>query len=88
MRVLAAHGTEADHLQQFTHSRSRFVGIGVAQPEGDIAGDSQMREQRVVLENHADAPPFGGNRDIGGAHHFAIQRNGAAEDRLKAGDAA
>jgi hypothetical protein len=31
----------------------------VVHPEGDVVGNAQVREQRVILEHHADASPFG-----------------------------
>src|SRR5690606_3407141 len=34
----------------------------VGHPEGDVAGDAQVREQRALLGHDADAAPFG--RDV------------------------
>ena len=47
-----------------------------------------MREQRIVLEHHADAPVL--RRDVAGrtAHHRVVDADVAFADALEAGDAA
>jgi hypothetical protein len=37
-----------------------------AQPEGDVVGDRQVREEQVVLEDHAEAALVGGDVHAGG----------------------
>ena len=53
---LSSDGGEADQLRQLRARALRARGARRVQPEGDVAGDREVREQRVVLEHHADAP--------------------------------
>jgi hypothetical protein len=47
-----------------------------------------MREQRVVLEDHADAPLFRRQREAGTADRTPFEPDLAGNHRLEAGDAA
>ena len=46
-----------------------------------------MREQRVILEHHADAALLGRHAVIAAADQPAVEPDLAARDRLEAGDA-
>ena len=58
MGVALAQGAEID---QFEHLGGDALALRVlADAEGDVLGHRQVREQRVVLEHHADAALFRG----------------------------
>src|SRR5207237_749353 len=56
--------------------------------EADIALDAQVREQRVVLEHHADAPLFGRPVDRRAADQLAVEPDLARGDLPEPADAA
>ena len=58
VRVLVERAGEADERGELAHARVA-LGRVAAQPEADVAGDVEVREQRVVLEHHADAALLG-----------------------------
>ena len=87
MRKLLALAGQTDHRQHLANpGATRLVRAG-AQTEGDIVGDRQMREQRIVLEHHADVPLLDRHVDGGAGHQFAIEDDFAGRDRLEAGNA-
>src|SRR3546814_19378218 len=57
----------------------------MAQPEGNIGGDGKMREQRMVLEDHADMAPRGGDVDAGAGDSPAADADLAALQVFQAG---
>src|SRR3546814_17784763 len=63
-------------------------GRQMAQPEGNIGGDGKMREQRMVLEDHADMAPLGGDVDAGAGDGPAADADLAALQVFQAGGAA
>jgi hypothetical protein len=61
----------------------------LADAEGDVAPDRQVREQREVLEHHADAAPLGRHvAPAGAAHDAAVDCDAAGSDALESADAA
>ena len=58
---------ELAHLDELKHALDSLVDLGPGpaehlEPEGDVAGDREMREQRVVLEHRVDRPAVGRQR--------------------------
>jgi hypothetical protein len=55
---------ELDHLQRLRDARRDLCACDTAhpEPESDVAVDAHVREQRVVLENHAEAAALGRQR--------------------------
>lgn len=75
---------EADEVEQLPHPPG-LLGLPGAphpQPEGDVAGDVPLREQLVVLEHQADAPPVHRHPGLVGA----AEQHPAAVERLEPGD--
>ena len=73
------------HQLEEAPNRRRDVGGGMAaglQAEGDVLGDGEMREQRVVLEHHADVAAM---RRLGG-DVLAVEPHAAAVGFQEAGD--
>ena len=58
MRKLAALSSQADQAQQAANTRSPFHGRQLAQAEGNIVFNRQMRKQGIILEYHADITDF------------------------------
>ena len=59
MRVFVGVVLEADAGQGAARGDARLGGGQVLQPEHDVLQDRHVREQGVVLEHQADAPPLG-----------------------------
>ncbi|MNO58997.1 hypothetical protein D3C76_495740 [compost metagenome] len=75
------------------HQAQQVVDDGLAlgmlaDAEGDVVLHAQVREQRVVLEHHADAALFRRQGEAGAGDHFAVQRDLAFLHRFEAGDGA
>ncbi len=60
----------------------------LADAEGDVLRHGQVREQRVVLEDHADAARLRRQGEAGAGDHLAGQADLAVADRFEAGDGA
>src|SRR5690606_37227411 len=74
-----------DEFERLAHASVAFLPADIAhlQPEGDIAGDGHVREQRIALEHDADVAPPG---------RYAVERTSVEVDPAaigldKAGDA-
>ena len=86
VRVALAQVAELDQIEQLAGDA---LALGVlADAEGDVLRHGQVREQRVVLEDHADAPRFRRLGEAGAGDHFARQADLALADRLETGDGA
>jgi hypothetical protein len=88
VRVLARDASEADDLEQLGDARFTLALRERAETEADVTGNGAVREQRVVLEHHADAALLRGEQVSGPAHDPAVETNFAAAHRFEAGDAA
>jgi hypothetical protein len=53
--VAAAEPAEVDEREHDRHPRA---ALAAREPEADVLGDGEVREERVVLEDHADAAPL------------------------------
>ena len=69
-------------------ARASLVPRECAQAELDVAARREVREQRVVLEHEPDAALVRRNVHAGRAERAAAREDGAAVERLEAGDAA
>ncbi len=88
VRILVPVAGEPDDLDALGRA-PHALGAGAAvQPEGDVVGDGEMREQGVVLEHHADAALLRGHGQVARRDHLAGDADLAARHRLEAGDAA
>jgi len=83
VRVALAEAAEADRLQR----RIDLGPVGPA-PErvADVGGDVHVREERVVLEDHADPALLRGHRPAATADLLAANLDGAGVGTLAAGD--
>ena len=79
---------EADHLQQFLDAHLAIRPFQPMQAECDVGSSVEMRKQRVVLEHHADASPFGRHAETPAAHEHPVQPDFARCHGLEAGDTA
>ena len=50
---------QPDQIEHLLHPRGTFGSRQLMHAEGDVVGHAQVREQRVVLEHHADAARLG-----------------------------
>ena len=84
MRVTFAQRAEVDQFEQFVGD---LLEAGVfANAEADVFRDTQVREQRVVLKDHADPALLGRQGEAWARDHFASQRDFTFIHRLKTGD--
>ncbi len=88
MRIMVALSTQADGGQQFTHPDPALTAVKASQAESDVGRNRQVREQRVVLKNHADMPLLRWQAATGTADAAALHTNLAGGDVLKTGDTA
>jgi len=88
VRKAAARVGQADHIEQFGHASGALRRGHATQPEADVAGHGQVREQRIVLEHHADLPLLRGHLPTGPGDFDAVDQDPAGHHRLEAGDAA
>ena len=58
VRIAAACAAKADQVDHAAHARRALGRPEMTQPECNVVFDSQMREQRVVLEYQADRRAF------------------------------
>ena len=80
VRVVAGAVGEADELEALGHA---LAPLGA---EADVAGHRQVREQRAVLEDHADPPVLGLDPHAVAGHGAARDRHAARVGLLEAGD--
>jgi hypothetical protein len=73
-----------DHVVDASRDRVavRWAASGVERPEGDVLSNRQMRKQREILEDEADAAAMGGYV----VNPLAAKQDVAAVGFLKAGD--
>lgn len=71
VRHAVAVAGEADQFQHLLGASSSFGPVGAGQPEGDVAGDVQVREEGALLGHHADAAVLRRHVDAG-AHEDAV----------------
>ena len=83
MRVALLQPLQADQPQQLRHARG---APPPRQPETDVRGDAQVREERALLGDEADPPALGG--DVGGrsGELAAAEAHRARVGPLEAGD--
>ena len=86
MRVAPAQTAQLDQLEHL------FDDLGLAGVLGDAEGNvlrhGQVREQRVILEHHADAAFFRGQCETGPGNDFASQLDLAIVHGFETGDGA
>jgi len=85
-RVALAQARELHHREHGIDPALHLRGGDLAhlQAEAEVLADVHVREERVVLEHHADVPPLGGQHgDVG-----AVEGDGATGRELEPGDAA
>ena len=88
VRVFFAAAGEADGGEQGADPRRAFGGGLGGDAEGDVAGDREVREERVILEDHADLARLGRQAEAGVGDALPAEADFACGDRLEAGDAA
>jgi len=88
VRELVALAGEPDRSEQLADPQVGILLRLAAQPEGDVFLDTEVREQRVVLEDHADPPLFRWQMVACLTDDLAVQADLAGGDFLEAGDAA
>ncbi|MNF90049.1 hypothetical protein D3C84_726000 [compost metagenome] len=86
MGVALAQLAELDQLQQFVGD-ALAIGL-LTNAEGDVFRHAQVREQRVILEHHADSTLLRRQGETGAGDHFIGQLDLAFGHRLEAGDGA
>ena len=86
MRHPRLEAVQPDEPQQLDDAPA---ALGAArQAEGDVAGDVEVGEERVILEDHADAPPLRRQAEAGTGDGLAGDLDRAGVGRLEAGDQA
>ncbi|MDT4867863.1 hypothetical protein FQZ97_1027940 [compost metagenome] len=89
MRVAPGQGrVELDHLQGRGDERAGVATALARQPEGDIAGDGQVREQRALLGHVADPAQPGRDAAASADDRGAGDADRAAGGLDEAGDRA
>ena len=78
VRVTLGVPRHVDPLEHIARRRRR-----AADAEGDVLGDGQMREQRIILEHQADAARFRRPRDAGPGDRLAADQHAAGLQRLE-----
>lgn len=94
MWVSTGEVAEANGGEKGGNPRVTIRWGGAPQAERDVRRDSEMREECVVLKDHADTTPFRGQPPRGGAIHrtrggrdeVVINPNFACVGAFKAGD--
>jgi hypothetical protein len=88
VRIAFASIAQADQFEHFfdaSPSRRRRL---FTQAEADVVGNGQMREQRIVLEHHANASGLGGKLDHSIRDGLAVEADAARIGRLESRDQA
>ncbi len=63
---------QADHPQQLGDACCPLGARGSSEPERHVAGDIEVREERVVLEHHPHPAPLGGPVPAAVVDHLAV----------------
>ncbi|KAG1436387.1 hypothetical protein G6F56_013578 [Rhizopus delemar] len=79
---------QTHQFQHFFNAARAIRARQLAQAERHIQGHSQMWEQGVVLEHHADAAQFRRHLLGGRGNDGAVQQDAAVTHRFEAGDGA
>ena len=58
VREAITEAGEIDELEELIDTGLTFVGAEIAQPEADVVGDGEVREERVLLEHQPGGPAF------------------------------
>ena len=85
MGVAALQAAQTQQIEQPGHPGGV---LAAAQAEAGVAPGIEMGEEGIVLEDHADAPPLGGQQAIRARHRASADADGAAAGALEAGDQA
>ena len=88
MRVLVALAMQADRGQQLSYTQMGIFRRLATETESDVLFDGKVREQRVILKDHADAPLFRRYALPRPADCLLAQADFAIGDFLETGDAA
>lgn len=88
VRVAPLQAVEPDEREGLRHPFAPLRRVQVAQPEGDVAPHVQVRKQRVVLKDHANAPRLRRQVDTVGADEPPAERDAALGDALQPRDRA
>ena len=88
MRPGPVHARQPDHLEPEADAPLAFGRGEAMQAEADVVADTQVREQGVVLEHHADAALFRRYRVADPAHAASSQQDLPRQQRFEASDAA
>ncbi|MDT4865592.1 hypothetical protein FQZ97_1004010 [compost metagenome] len=84
--VAFAEGVELHQAQQLGDD---LAPLGVlADAEGDVVFHAEVGEQRVILEHHADPPPFRRKSEARAGNHLAVQYDLPGLHRFETGDGA
>ena len=86
MRITRSCVSQA-HQRQHLLDAVCFIGTRpLTQTETHISGHAQMREERVVLKDHTNLPPFGRQLPALLGHPMTVQGDTTATQRLESGD--
>ncbi len=80
-----AEPPETDQLQRLVDAR-RGTAVATGQAEPHVAGDGQVREERPVLEHHADAASLGRHEVVGAGQDRVADGDGPGVGDLEPGD--
>jgi hypothetical protein len=86
VRVAVRLVLETDQLERPQGDRVALVPRPSRQTEGHVGPDREVREQRVVLEDHPNPPPLGSHEAAGPGHHLVADDHAARVGPLEAGD--
>ena len=77
---------EPHHVEGFAHPTGPLLAADAWQAVGHVGADVEVGEQRPVLEDHADAPPFGRHGDPVAGEHPTADPHLTGVGRLEPGD--
>ena len=83
VRIAAFEPVETDDREQLGHAACAHAA---GKSEADVARDGEVREQRVVLEDHPDTPRLRRDPGRGGGDDPTVDRHAAAVGALEARD--
>ena len=85
MRVAVGEALEPHAVEHGADDAGRLLATSALQPERHVGGHGEVREERVVLEDHADTAELGLD-ETARPHHLEIaNRNPPARGTLDAG---
>ena len=85
--ILVAGVGQPHGIEHRAHDGLPPAAVHAGQPEADVGGHGQVREEGVILENHADAALFGRHEARAG-DGLAVKDDAAGFDVLEPRDAA